>query len=205
MNNLLIQIWNLDSGRIGCIFNPLHRGALSFLWINFESTFCYPRILPKKERNNSIIVLLGQKNEFVRSFFGRIVGLKKTLRLFLTYGSNKSIRKETSKTHLCALYQVKEEFNYRNFWSNYCWILLKVVECWYHIVLSTFVFGKVQASFVLRYFFEELGRFKLIVFSLQIDRTKGWSIWKDFEMAIIVLDLVLNFDFFSETFLPQSA
>ena len=33
----------------------------------------------KKEQNNSIIVLSGKKNEFVCSFFGRIVGLKKNI------------------------------------------------------------------------------------------------------------------------------
>ena len=31
------------------------------------------------------IVLLGKKNEFIRSFFGRIVGLKEPLRFFLTF------------------------------------------------------------------------------------------------------------------------
>ena len=44
-----------------------------------------PRILPKNKRNNLIIVLLGKKpNSFVR-FYGRIVGLKKTLRHCLTF------------------------------------------------------------------------------------------------------------------------
>ena len=31
---------------------------------NFERTFWYPRILPKNERTNSFLVLLGQKTEF---------------------------------------------------------------------------------------------------------------------------------------------
>ena len=35
--------------------------------VNIERTFCYPRILPKNEQNNSSIVLLGKKpNSFVR-------------------------------------------------------------------------------------------------------------------------------------------
>ena len=33
---------------------------------NFERTFWYPRILPKNERTNSFLVLLGKKNSFVR-------------------------------------------------------------------------------------------------------------------------------------------
>ena len=53
--------------------------------VNFESTFCYPQIPPKNKRNNLIMAMLGQKNEFVCSFFGRIVGLKKPLRLCLTF------------------------------------------------------------------------------------------------------------------------
>ena len=52
---------------------------------NFERTLCYPRILPKDERNKMIIILLGKKTKFVCSFFGRIGGLKKTLRLCLTF------------------------------------------------------------------------------------------------------------------------
>ena len=39
-----------------------------------------------QKTNNSIIVLLGRKKpEFVRSFFGRIVSLKKPVRLCLTF------------------------------------------------------------------------------------------------------------------------
>ena len=44
--------------------------SFDFLFVNFERTFWYPRI---KEFG---IVLLGEKNEFVCSFFGRIIGLK---------------------------------------------------------------------------------------------------------------------------------
>ena len=29
--------------------------------VNFESTICYPQILPKNEQNNSILVLLGKE------------------------------------------------------------------------------------------------------------------------------------------------
>ena len=65
-----------------CYFLKFHYRS-----VNFERTFCYPRILPKNEQNNSIVVLLGKKTEFVRSFFGRIVGLKKTLRLCLTFSN----------------------------------------------------------------------------------------------------------------------
>ena len=52
---------------------------------NFERTFWYPRILQKNERTNSFLVLLGQKNEFVRSFFGRIRGYQKSFRNYLTF------------------------------------------------------------------------------------------------------------------------
>ena len=41
--------------------------------------------LQKNERKNSFIVLLGQKNEFFRSFFGGIVDLKKPFRICLTF------------------------------------------------------------------------------------------------------------------------
>ena len=47
----------------------------------------YPRILPKNERTNSFLVLLGQKNEFFRSFFGRIQGYQKSFRNYLTFNS----------------------------------------------------------------------------------------------------------------------
>ena len=53
-------------------------------------TFCYPRILPKNKQNNLTIVLLGKKNEFVCSLFRRIIGLKKTLQLCLTFSNVKS-------------------------------------------------------------------------------------------------------------------
>ena len=46
-----------------------------------KGLFAILEFFQKNERNNSIIVLLGQKNEFIQSFFGRIIGLKKTLRL----------------------------------------------------------------------------------------------------------------------------
>ena len=45
-----------------------------------EGLFAIFEIFPKKpKRNNSMIVLLGQKNEFIRSFFGRIISLKKNI------------------------------------------------------------------------------------------------------------------------------
>ena len=56
-----------------------------------KSTFCYPRILQKNKRNNFIMAMLGKKNEFVCSFFGRIVGLKKILCLCLTFRIKKKI------------------------------------------------------------------------------------------------------------------
>ena len=65
--------------------------------VDFEMTFCYPGILPKNERNYLIIaVLLGLKKEFLCSFFGRIVGLKITLPLCLTFRGD-------SKTPLALL------------------------------------------------------------------------------------------------------
>ena len=60
---------------------PSHRSGSSHLicWaVHIKGQLISKRLFPKNERNNSIIVL------FVRSFFGRIVGLKKTLRLCLT-------------------------------------------------------------------------------------------------------------------------
>ena len=49
--------------------------------------FCYRRLLPKNEQNNSIIYSTVRQKPRVQSFsfFGRIIGLKKTLRLFLTF------------------------------------------------------------------------------------------------------------------------
>ena len=40
------------------------------------------KFFQKTEQNNLTIVLLGKKPEFVHSFFGKIVGLKRTLRSF---------------------------------------------------------------------------------------------------------------------------
>ena len=57
--------------------------SLKVRW--FRNNFWYPRILPKNERTNSFLVLLGKKTEFVRSFFGRIRGYQKLFRNFLTF------------------------------------------------------------------------------------------------------------------------
>ena len=51
-------------------------------------TFWYPRILPKNEWTNLFFVPVGQKNEFVRSFFGRIRGCQKLFRNYLTFKSS---------------------------------------------------------------------------------------------------------------------
>ena len=49
----------------------------------FERTFCYPLILPKSKRNNSIIVLLGKKNR-IRSFlFWKNRWLEKNITTFV--------------------------------------------------------------------------------------------------------------------------
>ena len=58
-----------------------------------KGLFAILEFFQKNDRNNSIIVLLGKKHEFVRSFFGRIVGLKKTLQLCLTFRRGKKFRK----------------------------------------------------------------------------------------------------------------
>jgi hypothetical protein len=45
----------------------------------------YPRILPKNERTNLFLVLLGKKTEFVCLFFGRIRGYQNSFRNYLTF------------------------------------------------------------------------------------------------------------------------
>ena len=66
--------------------NTLYKNRFYHIFLN---QFFFPilEFFQKNEWNNSIIVLLGkQTNSFVR-LFGRIVGLKKTLRLCLTFST----------------------------------------------------------------------------------------------------------------------
>ena len=52
-----------------------------------KGLFAIHEFFQEEKEKDLIIVLSGKKHEFVRSFFGRIVGLKKTLRLCLTFST----------------------------------------------------------------------------------------------------------------------
>ena len=84
-----------------CVWSPSSSratepyGVMSYRFVEFQSK---GQLISKglfgileffqKNRTNSFLVLLGKKTEFVRSIFGRIFGLKETLRLCLTFNIN---------------------------------------------------------------------------------------------------------------------
>ena len=55
--------------------------------VNFEMSFCCLQFPPKNERKKVNLRLHSSKVEFVHSFFGGNVGLKKSFRLCLTFSA----------------------------------------------------------------------------------------------------------------------
>ena len=78
-----------------CWIPRAHFFSLKGIYLNIPTSFkgqlistglfAILEFFPKNKPNNPVLVLLGKKTKFVRLVFGRIVGLRKTLLLCLTF------------------------------------------------------------------------------------------------------------------------
>ena len=91
-----------------CNFQYISEGIPSLMssWLlmvkvsKFRNNFWYLRILPKSEQTNSVFLPNSTKNEFVRSFFGRIRGYQESFQNYLTFNYS---RKRHFLTVLCII------------------------------------------------------------------------------------------------------
>ena len=96
---------------------------------------------PKNERKQVDLRFHSSKVEFVRSFFGGNICLKKSFRLFLTFREyNKAwdmrlLRVQTSQIRNFEL--VPQNLRYVGFYVDFCWFFLNFWDTWiFHIFFT---------------------------------------------------------------------